>query len=130
MSQSQTPMLGTLIIGGVTVFEAADEDEGWTMDPGSATQEKGKPKPFDRKGATGTPANCTVTKTAVIPAGGSLIQNHRLASGAGSVPELGDNCFGTLVVTSSDQAIDGFVQLTNYLNPPGDTFMAHTNFAN
>ncbi len=82
------------------------------------------------KGATGTPANCTVTKTAVIPAGGSLIQNHRLASGAGSVPELGDNCFGTLVVTSSDQAIDGFVQLTNYLNPPGDTFMAHTNFAN
>ena len=50
---SRIDVLG--IESGVTVFEAADEDEGWTLDPNSATQEKGKPKPFDRKGASGTP---------------------------------------------------------------------------
>jgi hypothetical protein len=81
------------------------------------------------KGGAGTPANCTFTQENVsIPAGGSLIQNHRITDGPGSVPQLGDNCFGTLVVTSSDQPIDAFVQLTDVSGRSGDTFMAHNAF--
>lgn len=65
-----------------------------------------------------------------IAAGGSLIHNHRLPGTGGtgaSVHNLPDGWQGTLVV-ESDQPIDGFVQLTNYLNPAGDTFMAHNIF--
>lgn len=81
------------------------------------------------KGGTGAPANCSLTKENVsIPAGGSLIQNHRVESGAGAVPEIGNGCFGTLVVTSSDQPIDAFVQLTDVSGRAGDTFMAHNAF--
>jgi hypothetical protein len=81
------------------------------------------------KGSAGLPANCTINKTASIPAGGSLIQNLRLdQTGAGAVPELGNNCFGTLVVTSADQAIDAFVQLSDVSGQPGDTLQAHNAF--
>lgn len=81
------------------------------------------------KGGAGAPANCSLTKNGVsIPAGGSLIQNHRVESGAGAVPEIGNGCFGTLVVTSTDQPIDAFVQLTDVSGRAGDTFMAHNAF--
>ena len=66
-----------------------------------------------------------------IAAGGSLIQNHRTPGNGGtgsSIHNLPDAWFGTLVVTSANQPIDGFVQLTNYLAPAGDTFMAHNVF--
>jgi hypothetical protein len=66
-----------------------------------------------------------------IPAGGSLIRNHRLASGPGAETALPDNWFGTLTVTSTGgtpPAIDGFVQLTNTIPQAGDTFMAHGAF--
>ncbi|CAN5859537.1 hypothetical protein BH10CHL1_BH10CHL1_03280 [soil metagenome] len=82
-----------------------------------------------KKGDASLPDTCNLTKQASIPAGGSLIQNHRLTSGANSVPELSDTCFGTLVVTSSDQPIDGFAQLTDVSGKAGDTFMAHDGFA-
>ena len=67
-----------------------------------------------------------------IAAGGSLIQNHRNPGNGGSgtnIHNLPDAWFGTLVVTS-DQPIDGFVQLTNVgvPSPAGDTFMAHNVF--
>jgi len=61
----------------------------------------------------------------VIPSGGSIQRNHRIASGPGSETGLPDGWQGSLVVTSSGSPINGFVQLTNYLNDLGDTFMAH-----
>ena len=65
-----------------------------------------------------------------IPAGGSLIHNHRLGgTGSGSGQHnLPDEWYGSLVVDSSDQPINGFVQLTNIYNSSGDDFMAHDAF--
>jgi len=68
----------------------------------------------------------------IIPPYGSLIHNHRITSGPGSVPSLPDGWYGTLIVRS-DQPINGFVQLTfvrsiNPALPGGDTFMAHNVF--
>jgi hypothetical protein len=83
---------------------------------------------LEYKGATGSAASCTQTFNNVnIPAGGSLIQNHRIADGPNSVPQIEDGCFGTLTVTSSNQPIDAFVQL-DFLNDGGDAFMAHNAF--
>jgi hypothetical protein len=83
---------------------------------------------LEYKAGDGAPANCTTTLDNVtIPAGGSLIQNHRIADGPNSVPQLPDGCFGTLTVTSSNQPIDAFVQL-DFLNLGGDAFMAHNAF--
>jgi len=66
---------------------------------------------------------------AVIPAGGSIIENHRVANdAANSVPEIADDCVGSLTVTSSDQPIDAFVQLDFTTRPDGDPFMAHNAF--
>lgn len=77
------------------------------------------------KGATGTAAGCTQTFTAQIAPSSGYIQNHRLASGAGSV-SLPDGCYGSLIVTSSNQPIGAMMQLTNYTtNAVGDQFMAH-----
>ncbi|MFN8470365.1 MAG: hypothetical protein U0X20_32725 [Caldilineaceae bacterium] len=81
------------------------------------------------QGAAGLPANCTATVTASIAAGGSLQQNHRIASGPQSVPAIGDGCYGTIVVTSADQSIDGIIQLTDISGLPGDTFQVHNAFA-
>ncbi len=68
-----------------------------------------------------------------IPAGASLQHNHRLEGNGGTganVHNLPDGFVGSLVVTS-DQPIDGYVQLTWY-DPGtaggGDTFMAHNVF--
>lgn len=80
------------------------------------------------QGAEGLPANCTAKVTAAIPAGGSLQQNHRLGSGPQSVPEVGDGCFGTIVVTSTDQPIDGIVQFTNIGCALGDTLQVSDVF--
>jgi hypothetical protein len=80
------------------------------------------------QGASGSAANCSGTVTASIPASGSLQQNHRVQSGAQAVPSIGDGCFGTIVVTS-DQPIDGIVQLTDISGLPGDTFQVHNAFA-
>lgn len=48
------------------------------------------------------------------------------------VPEIPDGWYGTLVVEPDDgqpgRPIVGFVQLTNYREPIGDTFMAHDAF--
>lgn len=81
------------------------------------------------KGGTGLPSNCSSNFEATIPAGGSLIQNHRVANDvAGAVPQIADDCFGTLTVTSSNEAIDAFVQLDTLTEASGDPFMAHTAF--
>jgi len=80
------------------------------------------------QGAAGLPANCTATVTASIAPSGSLQQNHRVQSGPQSVPQIGDACYGTIVVTS-DQPIDGIVQLTDISGLPGDTFQVHNAFA-
>ncbi len=63
-----------------------------------------------------------------IPAGGSIQRNHRIAAGAGAETTLPDKWQGSLLVTSSDQPINGFIQLTNFINLTGDTFMAHNAF--
>lgn len=78
-------------------------------------------------GAAGLPANCSAAIAAQIPANGSLQQNHRVESGGQAVPQIGNNCFGTIVVTS-DQPIDGIVQLTDISGLPGDTFQVHNAF--
>ena len=78
---------------------------------------------------TGSSSNIVVGPY-TIPAGGSLIHNHRLAgtgSGTGQ-HNLPDEWFGSLTVSSSDQPIHGFVQLTNIIDATGDTFMAHNAF--
>ena len=80
------------------------------------------------QGAEGMPANCTAKVTASIPAGGSLQQNHRLGSGPQSVPAVGDACYGTIVVTSTDQPIDGIVQFTNISCALGDTLQVSNVF--
>lgn len=63
----------------------------------------------------------------VIPKGGSVQRNHRLASGAEAEPTVPDSWQGSLVVTS-DRPVAGFVQLTNIYILTGDTFMAHNAF--
>jgi hypothetical protein len=65
-----------------------------------------------------------------IAAGASIIHNHRLTDPNATNCVLNGNTmsdgwYGSLVVTSSNQPIDGFIQLTNVSNPAGDTFMAH-----
>ena len=87
----------------------------------------------------GLGAGCSATINKTIPAGGSLIQNHRLATvndpaqdNPNSVPQLDANCFGTLTVTSN-QPIQGFAQLDlldDILDPDagGDPFQAHNAF--
>lgn len=80
-------------------------------------------------GATGLAAGCSTTITAQIPAGGSLQQNHRVESGGQAVPQISNECYGTIVVTSADQPVDGIVQLTDISGLPGDTFQVHNAFA-
>ena len=81
---------------------------------------------LEYKGGAGAAAACTQTLNGTIPAGGSLIQNHRIESGANSVPELPNGCFGTLTVTGN-QPLDAFVQL-DFTQQGGDAFMAHGAF--
>lgn len=78
--------------------------------------------------AGGSPANVVVSNVP-IPANGSVIHNHRVTSGAGSVPALVDGWYGTVTVGPASQPIAAFVQLTNYLGAAGDTTMAHNAFA-
>lgn len=73
------------------------------------------------------PGPATLTWNTTIPANGSLIQNQRLAGFQVNGTPMPDQWVGTLTV-ASDQPIDGFVQLTNILNPAGDTFMTHNVF--
>lgn len=90
------------------------------------------------KGADGLPAACSTNFNRSIPAGGSLLQNHRIPNGVdNAVPEVAENCYGTLTVTSNNSVpIDGFVQLDQLddISPPtdgqpsGDRFMAHNVF--
>ena len=65
-----------------------------------------------------------------IAGGGNLVQNHRLV---GDVPELPTYWYGTLLVeaqpATTARPLAAFVQLTNYLAPPGDTLMAHNAFS-
>jgi len=79
----------------------------------------------------GQPTNtapCTATINGVIPAGGSMIENHRVPNDvANSVPEIADLCVGSLTVTSSNQPINAFVQL-DFTGQGGDAFMAHNAF--
>jgi hypothetical protein len=75
---------------------------------------------------------CTASFQRSIPAGGSLIQNMRINGNPNSVPQIADNCFGTLTITS-DRPIHAFAQLDlldELLNPDpgGDPFQAHNAF--
>jgi hypothetical protein len=78
----------------------------------------------------GKPAECTNTFNRQIPANGSLIQNHRINGDPNSVPEIGDNCFGTLTITS-DQPVHAFTQFDLLERPAdtGDPFQAHNAFS-
>lgn len=74
----------------------------------------------------------TVADNIVVPdlpitADGSIMRNHRLSTGANIEPLMPSGWVGSLQV-SSDVAINGFVQLTNYLYTYGDTFMTHGIF--
>ncbi len=79
-------------------------------------------------------SNITVGPCA-IPANASIIHNHRLTDPAPTnVPcplsgtTMPDGWNGTLMVVSTDQPIDGFIQLTTITNLTGDTFMAHNAY--
>jgi len=83
------------------------------------------------KGALDTdPSNtavCTKSFSKTIPAGGSLIQNHRVTDDqANSVPEIAIGCVGSLTVTGN-HPVDAFVQL-DFTGLGGDAFMAHDAF--
>lgn len=83
--------------------------------------------------AAGGSATPLVLNDLVIPAGGSLIQNHRILTGPGAVSGMPEGWYGTMLVESEGEPIHGFVQLT-YLSsvnpalPSGDNFMAHRAF--
>ena len=73
-------------------------------------------------GGSSTP----LTETNVsIPANGSLIRNFRLASTFTTMPS---GWYGTMTVTSTGNALDGFVQLTTLGATSGDTLLAHGVF--
>ncbi len=74
-----------------------------------------------------TDADNIVVTNLDIGANGSIMRNHRLASGDNVEALIPSGWVGSLQVTS-DVAINGFVQLTNYLNTNGDTFMMHGIF--
>ncbi len=76
------------------------------------------------------PANCSATFNVNIPAGASIQQNHTLTQdGPGFVPQIGLNCRGTLVATSTNGVpIDSFVQIRDVNGLPGDTYQAHNGF--
>lgn len=68
-----------------------------------------------------------VVSNVKIPAGGSIQRNLRVSDGPQAQTQIPRGWQGSLLVTSN-QNISGFVQLTNYLYPNGDTFMAHSGF--
>jgi hypothetical protein len=82
--------------------------------------------------------DCSATFDRTIPPNGALRQNHRVPDGVtDSVPEVSENCEGSLTVTSTnDVPIDAFVQLDQLdtISPPvaplvsGDRFGAHNVF--
>jgi hypothetical protein len=87
---------------------------------------------LEYRAGEGKGEECTATVNKPIPANGSLIQNMRINGNPNSVPDIADNCFGTLTV-NSDQPVDAFVQLDlldDILDPDpgGDPFQAHNAF--
>ncbi|MGB9592477.1 MAG: hypothetical protein ACPL1K_08170, partial [Candidatus Kryptoniota bacterium] len=63
-----------------------------------------------------------------IPAGGSMQHNLRLSGATPpAVSALPDGWYGTCIVESVDQPIQGFVELT-FLTGAGDTYQAHGVF--
>ena len=74
-----------------------------------------------------TVADNIVVPDLAIAGNGSIMRNHRLSSGANVEPLMSSGWVGSLQATS-DVAINGFVQLTNFLYSAGDTFMAHGIF--
>jgi hypothetical protein len=74
-------------------------------------------------------ANDVIEYSATIAPGGSLILNHVVRGSTQEETHLPDRWQGTLVVTSADQPINGFVQLRDYLNSAGDSYMAHDAFS-
>jgi hypothetical protein len=91
---------------------------------------------LDYKAGDGARPECHANFTKSIPAGGSLIQNQRLATGTGndnpnSVPQLPADCFGSLTVTSDNTPINAFVQfdkLDDIQVQTGDVFQAQNAF--
>ena len=72
-------------------------------------------------GSSACPGSGNLSASFPIPAGGSLIRNHRIGH------DIPVGWCGSLLVTSSNQPIHGFIQLTD-LNSPlgaGDTLMTH-----
>jgi hypothetical protein len=86
------------------------------------------------KAAAEAPPNlkCDGSLTLTIPAGGSIVQNHRVQNGAvNAVPEIDEGCTSSLIVTpagGAPQPIGAFVQITTINNQPGDTYQAHDAF--
>lgn len=77
---------------------------------------------FDVSGNVSASDDCTLGPRQ------SFTHNHRLdpvATENCPMSNLPNGWTGSLVVASNNQAIDGFIQLTNVNNPAGDTFMAH-----
>lgn len=78
----------------------------------------------DKNGDGIVNGNDVRTYDETIPASGGIQRSHRFGT------ELPDGWIGTLKVTStSNLPIGGIVQLTNYIDQPGDTLMAHDAFA-
>jgi hypothetical protein len=88
-------------------------------------------KPSPDYVASGGSASDIVVGPYEIPINASIIHNHRLGgSGSGTGQHnLPDGWFGSLTVTSSDEPIHAFIQLTNISVTTGDTFMAHNAFS-
>jgi hypothetical protein len=84
----------------------------------------------DKNGDGSVNASDVITVTKTLAGNASIQRNYRLA-GTGSADEetdLPSNWTGSLVISSSDTAINGFSQITDYLSPVGDTFMAYNAF--
>lgn len=77
--------------------------------------------------AAGGSATPVVIPGVAIAAGGSVVRNHRLVSGAQAETALPNGWYGTLKVTSN-RPIQSYIAITN-INPlAGDWLMAHIGF--
>lgn len=75
----------------------------------------------------GNPQSLVVSNVKIQP-GEALARNYRLTgSGAISEPGLPDTWFGSLTITS-DQPIQAYTFVTNYLNALGDTYFGFNGF--
>lgn len=80
------------IQANVPIYHRRDDETDWTIDPGEAKQEKGKPVPFSRKGAEGKGKASAVNHSNIVPSidsfAGGITFDHAVHTVVLSLPAL------------------------------------------